>query len=305
MDFEVILTTMCSLFVIVIAGFFSHRSGLINEEFERRLSGFVIQLTCPSLIIASTMGDKMPDRNHIPVLLLVSTITYAILISLAYVLPLLMRVKNDLRGMYSFMLTYSNVGFIGYPVVASIFGQDAVFYACILNVVNTITVFIWGVMFISGDSLKEGFRFKLFLSPAMVATYISVLIVAFDIHTPKAIAMPLTLLGNMTVPASLIVIGASLAGIPARKMVGTPQIFMMCVLKLLLLPVMMYYIISACGIDTRISAINMVLIAMPVASFGTMFCMKMGKDETTMSQGTFWSTLLSVASIPLLAMLIM
>lgn len=304
MDFQVIATTMCSLFIIVIAGFFSHKRGIINEEFERKLSGFVIKVTCPALLISSTMGDKMPDREHIPILLLVSLLTYVILIPLAYVQPIIMRVKRDLRGMYSFMLTYSNVGFIGYPVVASIFGSDAVFYACILNVFNTITVFIWGVMFISGENLKEGFRFKLFVSPAMIATYISVVIVLLNLHTPRAIAMPLTILGNMTVPSSLIVIGAALAEIPTRKMIGTPHIFIMCFLKLLVLPLLVYYAMLAIGVDARISSINMILIAMPVASFGTMFCMQMGKDETTMSQGTFWTTLLSVASIPLLAMLI-
>lgn len=304
MDFQVIATTMCSLIIIVIAGFISHKRGIINEEFERKLSGFVIKVTCPALLISSTMGDKMPDREHIPVLLLVSLLTYVILIPLAYIQPVLMRVKRDLRGMYSFMLTYSNVGFIGYPVVASIFGPDAVFYACILNVFNTITVFIWGVMFISGENLKNGFRFRLFVSPAMIATYISVIIVILNLHTPKAIAMPLSILGNMTVPSSLIVIGAALAEIPTRKMVGTPHIFIMCFLKLLVLPLLVYYAMIMIGIDTRISSINMILIAMPVASFGTMFCMQMGKDETTMSQGTFWTTLLSVVSIPLLAMLI-
>lgn len=304
MDFQVIATTMCSLFIIVIAGYFSHRRGIINEEFERKLSGFVIKVTCPALLISSTMGDKMPDREHIPMLLLVSLLTYVILIPLAYVQPVLMRVKRDLRGMYSFMLTYSNVGFIGYPVVASIFGSDAVFYACILNVFNTITVFIWGIMFISGENLKDGFRFRLFVSPAMIATYISVIIVVLNLHTPKAIAMPLSILGNMTVPSSLIVIGAALAEIPTRKMVGTPHIFIMCFLKLLVLPLLVYYAMILIGVDTRISSINMILIAMPVASFGTMFCMQMGKDETTMSQGTFWTTLLSVVSIPLLAMLI-
>ena len=256
MDFQVIATTMCSLIIIVIAGFVSHKRGIINEEFERKLSGFVIKVTCPALLISSTMGDKMPDREHIPMLLLVSLLTYVILIPLAYVQPVLMRVKRDLRGMYSFMLTYSNVGFIGYPVVASIFGSDAVFYACILNVFNTITVFIWGVMFISGENLKDGFRFRLFISPAMIATYISVIIVVLNLHTPKAIAMPLSILGNMTVPSSLIVIGAALAEIPTRKMVGTPHIFMMCFLKLLVLPLLVYYAMIMIGIDTRISSIN-------------------------------------------------
>lgn len=304
MNFQVIATTMTALFVIVIAGFISRRIALIDEIFSKKLSTFVINLTCPALIIASTMGDVMPERDHIPQLLIASVLTYVVLISLAYILPWCMRVRRDLWGMYRFMLTYSNVGFIGYPVVASIFGPEAVFYASILNVANTITVFIWGVMFISGESMKEGFKWKLFYSPAMIATYLSIILVCTGLHTPKFIAQPFTLLGNMTVPASLIVIGSSMAAIPARKMVGTPHIFLMCFLKLLILPLTIYHLFRAIGIDPHIAAINMIIIAMPVASLGTMFCVKMGKDETTMSQGTFWTTLLATASIPLLSQLI-
>ena len=95
MDFQVIATTMCSLIIIVIAGFISHKRGIINEEFERKLSGFVIKVTCPALLISSTMGDKMPDREHIPMLLLVSLLTYVILIPLAYIQPVLMRVPTS------------------------------------------------------------------------------------------------------------------------------------------------------------------------------------------------------------------
>ena len=64
MDFQVIATTMCSLIIIVIAGFVSHKRGIINEEFERKLSGFVIKVTCPALLISSTMGETILHGPH-------------------------------------------------------------------------------------------------------------------------------------------------------------------------------------------------------------------------------------------------
>ena len=42
---------------------------------------------------------------------------------------------------------------------------------------------------------------------------------------------------------------------------------------------------------------------MEVASFGTIFCLKYGVDETVMAQGTFITTLLSLLTIPLIAWL--
>ncbi len=303
MDIQTVAIQMVALFLLVLAGYVSRKCGLMGQDFDRKLSNFVIQVTAPCLVIASTMGDVMPDRSHILPLLGVGAATYAVLIALAYVLPKFMPVKESDRGMYSFMLTFANVGFIGYPIVASIFGQSAVFYACILNAPNTLTIFVWGVMFITGDKAGK-FNPKLLLSPAMIATYISIVIVALGWKAPEFIAQPFTLLGNMTVPAALLVIGSSIGGMPVRQMAGSIGTYVMCVFRLLLLPVGLFYLFRLCGVDQQIDAINAVLIGMPVASYGTMFCMKYNKDTTVMTQGTFLSTVLSVLSIPLLALII-
>ena len=303
MNIVSVITQMVVLFLLVIAGFASHKCGLMGGDFDRKLSNFVIQVTCPCLIIASTMGDVMPDRALILPLLGVGIITYAVLIGLAYVIPKFMPVKREDRGMYSFMLTYANVGFIGYPIVASIFGHSSIFYACILNAPNTLTIFIWGIIFVTGQKAGS-FNPKLLYSPAMLSTYISIIIVATGWKAPSVIAQPFTLLGNMTVPAALLVIGSSIGGMPFKRMTGSRGTYVMCLFRLLLIPLGMYYLIELIGINPHVSAINAVLVGMPVASFGTMFCMKYDKDPTVMTQGTFLSTLLSVVSIPLLALLI-
>ena len=303
MNIQAIVTQMAVLFLLVIAGFASHKLKLIGGDFDRKLSNFVIQVTCPCLIISSTMGDTMPDRSHIVPLLLVGAVTYAILIPLAYIIPKIMPVKRDDRGMYSFMLTFANVGFIGYPIVAAIFGSSSVFYACILNMPNTLTIFIWGIMFVTGAKAGS-FDWKLLYSPAMAATYISIVIVAFRWHAPKFIAQTFSILGNMTIPAALLVIGSSIAGIPFRRMMGSAGTYVMCLFRLLIIPIFFLFLAKLAGIDKFIAGINAVLIGMPVASYGTMFCLKYGKDETVMAQGTFWSTILSVISIPLLAMIL-
>lgn len=294
---------MVVLFLIVIAGFVAHKCNLMGGDFDRRLSNLVIQVTCPCLIIASTMGDSMPDRSHIPALLGIGVITYAVLNTIAYFIPKILPIRRDDRGMYSFMLAYANVGFIGYPIVASIFGHSSVFYACILNAPGTLAVFVWGVMFITGQN-TGGFNWRLLYSPAMLATYISIVIVTAGWRTPQCIAQPMTLIGNMTVPAALLVIGSSIAGMSAKLMIGSRGTYSMCLFRLLLIPVGMFFLMTLIDFDRHISAINAVLVGMPVASYGTMFCLRYGKDVTVMTQGTFLSTLLSVVSIPLLAMII-
>lgn len=303
MSFSVILIQMVVLFSIVVAGFVCGRVGLMDVDFSRKLSGLVINLTCPCLILSSTMGDALPDRSLILPLLGVSAVTYLLLLLAARWLPRLMPVAAGDRGIFSFMIAFGNVGFIGYPVVASIFGHEAVFYASVLNVVNTLCVFIWGAQFVAGAG-QGGFKWSRLWSPALISTYLSILIVACGWQTPEWIAQPLTLIGGMTVPGALLIIGNSINHVPLRRMTGSPALYLMTALRLFLLPLGILYLFRLCGVNPLVADINTIIIAMPVASFGTMFCLRFGKDDTLMTQGTFLSTLLSLLSIPLMAMLI-
>ncbi len=83
---------------------------------------------------------------------------------------------------------------MGYPVVASIFGHQAVFYAAVLNVVNTFAVFTIGTILVVGD-LGDGKRFqkKVLYSTPMLSAYLAMLIVALGIdNIPGLISQPLT-----------------------------------------------------------------------------------------------------------------
>ena len=292
-----IVTQMIILFIIVIIGYFLSKKKMMDADFDRKLSVLVINVTCPSLILSSVMGDTLPDKGFILPLLVVGFATYAILIGGAFILPRFLPVKMSERGIYSFMLAFGNVGFIGYPIVASIFGANAVFYACILNFPSTL-----GTLFISGGESKIRFDWRTLYCPAMIASYLSILIVVTGWTPPKVLSTPFTLLGNITVPAALLIVGSAIAQVPIRRMFGNTAIYLMSALRLVLIPLLILYISRLCRIEETIANINAVLAAMPVASYGTLFCIQYEKGEVIMAEGTFITTLLSVVSIPVLTM---
>lgn len=218
-----IVTQMIILFILVVVGYIISKKKMMDADFDRKLSVFVINVACPCLILSSVMGDTLPDKHFIIPLLIVGFATYVILIGAGFLLPYYLPIKAADRGIYSFMLAFGNVGFIGYPIVASIFGASAVFYASILNFPSTLLIFVFGTLFISGDQGKMKFKWNTLYCPAMIASYLSILIVATGWIPPKVISTPLTLLGNMTVPSALLIIGSSIAQIPIRRMLGTPN----------------------------------------------------------------------------------
>jgi len=296
---------MMTLFVIVIVGYVAGKLSYLGGDFDRQLSRLVINITCPALILSSAMTGELPDRQFILPLLAISVITYVVLTIVAFLLPRYLTRKKDDEGAIGFALMFGNVGFMGYPVVASIFGHEAVFYAAVLNVVNTFAVFTVGTMLITGKSGVEQKRFekKVLYSTPMLAAYLTMAIVALEIdNIPEAISQPLTMIGNITVPAALLIIGSSMSNLPIRAFLGNASVYVTALMRLAIIPLGMFYLCRALGFSPLVVNINTVVIAMPVATYGTILCLKYEKDTTLMTEVTFITTLLSMLSIPILVM---
>ena len=299
--FEVMMT----LFAIVIVGYAAGRLGYMGGEFDKKLSSLIINITCPALILSSAMTGELPDRGLILSLLGISFLTYVILSGIGFLLPRYLTSKKEDEGVVGFALIFGNVGFMGYPVVASIFGHQAVFYAAVLNVVNTLAVFTIGTILMVGDlSDKKHFQKKVLYSTPMLSAYLAMLIVALGIdNIPGLISQPLTMIGNITVPAALFIIGSSMSQLPLRTMLGNRTIYATTLFRLILIPLGIYYLCNALGFDSYVVNINTVVIAMPVATYGTILCLKYNHDTTLITEVTLITTLLSMITIPLLTML--
>lgn len=297
------LEVMVMLFTMVILGYAACKLGYMGNKFDKKLSSIVVDITCPLLVLSSVMGDEMPDRSLILPLVGVGFLTYIILLVFGFWVPRFISKNHDDQGMIGFSLMFANVGFIGYPIVASIFGPKAVFYAALLNVPNTFFIFTAGVMLVKGEYSIRQFNPKVLLSPALIGAFIAALLVAFGVHTPEMIARPITMVGNITVPAALMIIGSSMARLPLREIIGSSKVYATSFLRLVIVPLSVYFLFRLCGVNTLINNINTVVIAMPVASFGTMFCMKYGRNPSLMTEATFITTLFSIITIPLITLL--
>lgn len=293
--------TMLELFALVLVGFIANRLHYTTPYSDRKLSGLIIDFTCPALVLSSVMGDRLPDRELVLPLLAVGFLTYIILTPIALFLPRAIKPKNSDKGIYGFMMIFGNVGFIGYPIVASIFGSNAIFYASVLNFPNTFFVFVLGSALISGGG-KIRFNWKTLVSTPMLASYLSILIVfmGWD-NIPEVISKPITLLGNITVPASLLIIGSQMAQMPLKKMVGTWRIYFSAGIKLFAAPLLLFSLFSLLDFNEEVVRINTIVIATPVAAYGTILCLKYNRDMSIITQATFLTNLLSVVTIPIVA----
>lgn len=294
---------MVILFTIVVLGYALCKLGYMGDKFDQKLSSIVIDVTCPALILSSVMGAELPDRSLILPLLGIGFLTYILLLVYGFWVPRFVAKSRDEQGMIGFALMFANVGFIGYPIVSAIFGPKAVFYAALLNIPNTFFIFTAGVMLVKGEHNMKSLSAKVLFSPAMIAAFVAALMVAFGVRTPDIIARPVTMVGNITIPAALMAIGSSMARLPLKEIIGSPKVYVASLLRLVVVPLSVYFLFRFCGVSDVINNINTVIIAMPVASYGTMFCLKYGRNPSLMTEMTFVTTLGSILTIPLITLL--
>ena len=304
MDFLHIVTQMLMIFGIVLVGLASAKRNLWAGELDRKLSVFILNVSMPALILASVMGrDLVFEPSELLTLGLVAVVNYVILIGLACLIPQIWHVNRSRQGLARFMLAFGNVSFIGYPVCDAVFGPKAVFCASVLNIPFNLLIFTIGVSFINGGKARSAFSPKLVFSPCVVASLIAVSIALMGISVPEPVGQWFHLLGDLTTPCALLIIGSSLSHIPVRDMLGNRFAYAISLLRLIVLPLVVGVVLRLLGVDRFVANVAVVLSAMPIATNGIMMCLQYGKDERVMTQGLFLSTLFSVVTIPLIAYL--
>lgn len=147
MEIGIILHQMLQFFIIMFLGYFLSKVKLVDHDFIKKLTKLLLNVTLPATIFSSVLeADSERDPGGVAQVFVIGVIVYAALPVISFVIVKLMRLPGRDRGLYAFMMTYSNIGFMGFPLMDALFGQKAVFYAAIVNVLFNISVFTCGVV---------------------------------------------------------------------------------------------------------------------------------------------------------------
>lgn len=300
---------MIVLFLVIAVGYLIRKLNIMNDSFDATLSRIVIDVTLPCLIVGSVVtADSLPDIATIGIIFALSLGANLLIIALAVLIPFIMRAPQKTRGIYSFMVSFGNVGFIGFPVVSAVFGPEAIVYAAILNIPFNLLIFTVGVLFLSDGSLPFSERLKTGLknlkSPALVACLLVVVLAPLNVTNTGMIGDTLMLLGDVTTPMALLIIGSSMAKAPILTMIDNWRSYIAVACRLVIAPLLVYAVFQWIVPDRFILNVIVLTAGMPVATNGTLLCLRYGADFQTMLQGTFISTVLSIVTIPLVATLL-
>lgn len=305
MDFMSILSQMAMLFLIVIVGYAANKLKLMDGDFNKKLTNLVLTVSNPCLILSSVLNSEtVYSLGQIGSALGISLVGYGLSFVIALTVPKLLKVPEGTLGIYRFMLIFGNVGFMGFPVIKAIFGSEGTLYAAIINMPFNLLAYTIGALMVAGKGKDVKLDWRVLVTPNMIASVLSLVLTFVHIRVPDMICDVVDMLGQITSPAALLIVGSTLAEVPLRGIFGGPRLWVMAALRLLAGPVILWAIFHPLNPDPTALGVAIILQGMPVAAAGTMFALQYGGDTDTATRGTFLTTLLSVVTIPIIALLL-
>lgn len=301
----VVFYQIMALFVLMAFGFALAKAKIIDRTTVKGLSTLVIKATLPVLIIMSMQKPFSHELLSLAFKTLgLASIFYAGVIVLSLGLSKVFKVSKEKQGVIAFALSFSNCAFIGFPVVASILGEDALFIISIHNILFNVLAFSVGIIMVAKKDAqtKKRVSVKQLFNVNVVAALFGFFLFIFSISIPELIANPLRMFGNLTTPLAMVVTGALLANTPIRAVLGNWLLYVISVLRLGVWPALTAFILMLCGIKGDLFAISVIVAGMPVASNTGMIAEVYGGDTDLASSLIFMTTFFSVISIPLIAL---
>ncbi|MBA1336141.1 MAG: Malate permease [Firmicutes bacterium] len=153
---------------------------------------------------------------------------------------------------------------------------------------------------IIGNDNNEKIDFKNLMNPGIVGAVLGLMLFLLSIKLPWPLYRSLEILGSTTTPLSMIVVGSILANIDVRKMFEDLKVFWVSAIRLILLPVAVFFILRVIGFEGLLVAIPVLITAMPAAANAAIMAEKYGGDSELGSKIVFVSTMLSLLTMPLI-----
>lgn len=297
----VLIEKMALLVILLALGYLCARLKLVGPEFNKGLSKLVINVFLAGMILSSVINKKLEmTGGDIAFGLLMMTLSMLICLGLGWLSPTLLRIKDGDKGMYRMLSAFMNNGFVGFPLVAAVYGENEVFFASLSNIPFNLLLYTVGVMLLQKGDKSTKFSIKSVINVPIVATLIAVVIFAFEIPMPKLVDDVADTVSAATVPLSMMCVGLSLGSVSLKEALLQPRLYGISLVRLIICPLMVWLVLRMFITNPVILGTIVLLAACPSAIICTILGIQYGRDGVESSEAIFISTMLSMITIPLL-----
>ena len=204
----IVLKQLVIMLVIALCGYIFAKVFKVTEGEQKFLSKLLLYFINPFLVFNSfvTTAFSMEKLKNMGIVALVSLIIHFLMIGLSFV-TIRKNHENSEEEDYNIIdrltVIFTNCGFVGIPLINSVFGPEGVLYLIGFLVCFNILLWTFGYKQMSGKiNLK-----KIVTNPNIIAVFLGLFFYCTQIKLPQMIFVPMNSIANMNSPLAMILIG--------------------------------------------------------------------------------------------------
>ena len=293
-----VLSSQSVLLLFFAVGVLLLRCGVLSETGVEDLTRLVVQALLPITIFQSFQMELAGDDLRMALLLLVIS-SGVCLLSYGAGKLFFGRYPAPKQSVMRYSALISNCTFVGLPLLSAIYGAKGVFYASVFVIPNRFFMWSLGVLMFDrgGVSLRASLK-KMLLNPCMIACFLGVGCMVVGLRLPPVLDRVLSALDGCTGPLSMITIGAILARVPLAGAFKRDSLYI-CAVRLVILPLAVWALLTACGVEPLVLAVSVLMTGMPLANTVILLAKRYACEVELAAQATLASVLLSLLTVPL------
>ena len=289
------------LLTYIVCGMYCRKKGLIDDETKVKLIDLILKVTLPCMIFESFGQTLTPAILRQTAMVFIASVcvslTALIIGKFAY-----RRWPENKGSILRYATLVNNSGFLGLPLVQSVFGDVGLLFASIYVIPNRIMMWTAGMSIFTQSDRKTQYK-NILLNPCIITVYLGMIRRILDIPLPGFLDTGISKIGGITSPLSMMIIGTMLVGVDWKGLFE-PVIFYFSIIRLILLPFMALGMARLMGFDELTTGVSIVMTGMPAGSTSALLAAKYGADEEFASRLVVSTTVLSLFTAPILMLLV-
>ena len=299
-DMNNLLNLQITIFCLMFAGYVLTKMNILSADARKPLSNLLINFVLPCNIIISFMIEFNSKimKDCLAIFVVSLLIQLSVIATSKFFYP---KSSEKQLPVLQYGTIVSNAGYMGNPIAQGLYGDIGLLYASIYLIPLRIVMWSVGVTCFT-NSKGKGVLKKIFTHPCILAVFIGIFFMITQIQLPTGIEETLRYAGNANTALSMIVIGNILAEV-APSEIWDFKAFWFCTVRLLIIPLIVLGCCQIAGVDEMVKQVSVVLAGMPAAATTAILASNYDGDAHFAAKIIFLSTLLSMASVPLLCLI--
>lgn len=290
------------LFILILIGFAGVKAGVIKMEGKKAFSDLLIYIIVPAMIIDSYMSEFNPEilSNLIKAFGLSALL---LLIGLAVTMLLTIKMKDKDSAITRFACIFSNAAYMGFPLIKALFGTEGLLYASAFVTMFNLLLWTVGYAIVSGQVKPKEVLRNIFATPALISVVIGLVLYLCRIPVPELIKQPISFVGSMNTPLSMIITGMIIAGSKVRSLFANKKLIFVIGVRMFVIPVICFGLFAFLGIGGMVAQVVLLLEACPTAAMTSVMAVQFNHDENLAAGAVVVTTFLSILVLPVCAYL--